>query len=421
MFRQPHFWIVFVAFVLTNASNVLTIYALSFFLLEQYVNNPELLSIAELMNTLPIIAGFLLIGIFTDRFHRKHLALVSLAVRFLLAAALTILISSGWLTLVFALLFLRTFFHKLFSTMEMAIIQGLLQSREFITFSSLKQLVNGVLAMSGSFIALFIYQSFGIVGVMAVDAGFTVCSLVFMWFAKIPLSSSLPNGRMQFSLGFAKPFIQDIKEGFTYAWSRQILRTFLFTFMVFGVVNAVLATLPLYSIRYTLAPDVETYRQYSVIFSFLLGLSFVIGSLSSPLWVKHLNARRTILFSALTISILVTLLGFIQLPWLFFADVFVFGVVIVMLNIVIGASIPQAVSPSFMGRMYSLLDPASLATKSLGLFVIGFLFKHVSLAALYLIMGLLLLIGASVIWRLLKNTAHAYPSPNQSEGSVLQS
>lgn len=403
MIRQPNFWIVFIAFILTNASNILTIYALSFFLLEQYVDNPELLSTAELMNTLPIIVGFLLIGIFTDRFHRKHLALVSLGFRLLLAVSLTLFISSGWLTLVFALLFLRTFFHKLFSTMEMAIIQGLLESHEYVKVASMKQLVNGVLAMTGSFVALYLYRSCGIVGVMAVDACFTAGSLLLMWLAKIPLSATLPNGRPQHSVGLIRSLLASVREGFAYAWSKRILRSFLVVFMVFGVVNAILATLPLYSIRYTLTSDVETYQQYMVMFSFLLGLSFVIGSVSSPLWARRLEARRTIGASALVISILITLLGFISVPWLFFVNVFLLGLVIVIANIVIGGHIPQIVSPSFMGRIYSLLDPAALATKSVGLVSIGYLYPQlVSLDIVYLVMGALLLIGVAMIWRLLR-------------------
>lgn len=403
MIRQPRFWIVFSAFVSTNATNVLTIYALSFFLLEQYVQRPELLSTAELMNTLPILAGFLLIGIVTDRLHRKHLALIALAIRFLLAVSLALLIYSEWLTAVFALLFLRTFFHKLFSTMEMAIIQGLLPAHDYVKVSSLKQFVNGVLAMSGSFVALYIYKAFGIAGVMAVDACATAVSFALMWYAKIPLSATMPNGKLQFSFRFLKPFIHGVKEGVQYAWSMRTLRSLLFTFLVFGVVNAALATLPLYSIRYTLTSDVQTYQNYAVWFTSLLGLSFVIGSLSSPLWVRRVRTRRTIGLCALMMGVLVTLLGFISLPWLFFLTVFVLGGVIVILNIVIGGWIPQLVSPSFMGRVYSLFDPSSLATKSLGLVLIGTFYPRLAaLESVYAGTGVFLLIGAFAIWGLLR-------------------
>lgn len=401
--RNKSFWLVFAAFVLPTASLVLTVYALSFFLLEHFASKPQYVSLAELMGTLPIIAGFIFIGLATDRLHRKHLALAALVFRFLFAVSLLITIYNGWMSLVFAMLFCRMFFHKLFVTMEMAIIQGLLSSEEYVKAVSIRQLINGILAISGSFAALFLYQNYGVTGIIAIDCIFTLIAFGLMYKANIPETVSLPSGRMKSLKQSFRSILSDIIQGFVYVWTKPNLRSFLIAFMFFGIINAILATLPLYSIRFVLTSDVETYKQYAVIFSFLLGLSFILGSLSSPLWRKFLSPKRTILLSMMVVSVLLTLLGLIQLPWLFFLSLFIVGFFIVMINIVIGSWLPQIVDPAFMGRTYSLLDPAALSTKSLGLIVCSWVFPQtLSLTVLYFLFGAVLLIGVLSIWRLLK-------------------
>lgn len=403
LIRNKSFWIVFAAFVLPSASHVLTVYALSFFLLEYYANHPEYVSFAELMSTLPVIAGFLLIGLATDRLHRKHLGLAALAFRLLFAASLLISLSNGWIALVFVMLFCRMFFHKLFTTMEMAIIQGLLPSDDYVKVASLKQLVNGILAVSGSFIALFVYRNYGIEGILLIDCAFTIFAFLLMYWARIPDSVSLPNGRSKSLRQSWHSLLGDIKDGFVYVWSQQLLRSFLLAFMFFGVINALLATLPLYSIRFELTQDTDTYLNYATLYSFLLGLSFVLGSLSSSLWVRRISPKQMIRVAMLIVSVLLTLLGFMQYPWLFFCTIFVVGFFIVMINIQVGGWLPKIVEPTFMGRTYALLDPSALSTKSLGLIFCSWVFPQiVPLFALYLIFGIVLLLGTFIVWRLLK-------------------
>lgn len=399
MFRKPDFWLVFAAFLLPSASHLLTVYALTFYLLEHYADLPHLVSTAELMNTLPVLAGFLFIGLAADRFHRKHLALAALACRFVFAAALMFSITSGWFALIFTLLFSRMLFHKLFAATEMAILQGLLQPHEFEKAASLKQLMNGLLALCGSLIALFIYRRFGITGVLTVDAVMTTCSIILMLGAKIPVAAALPNGPLLRPSW--KTVLLDVRQGLGYVWSKRVLRSFLFAFMVFGLMNAILAALPHYSLRYRLTSEIETYQQYIVLFTSLLGLSFIIGSLSAAWWRRFIHRELIIRYGMLAVSLLLTLLGLMPTPAMFFIAVFMIGYIIVMINIVIGGWIPQVVEPAYMGRTSSLLDPASVLTKSAGLLLCSLLFPHsITLTGLYLLFGVLLLAGTAFIWRL---------------------
>lgn len=353
LIRNTGFWLVFAAFILPSASHVLTIYALSFYLLEHYAGNPGYVSTAELMNTLPIIAGFLLIGTAVDRFHRKRLALVALLLRFGFAAGILICLGYGFIETAFALLFCRMLFHKLFVTMEMAIIQGLLEAHQFVKVASLKQIVNGTFAITGSFAALFIYRKYGITGIMALDCLLTLAAFLLMHRVKLTDSACMPNGT-QHSLGRSlRSMWIDTKHGFNYVWSTPMLRSFLFTFVVYGVINAILATLPLYSMRYVLTEDTKAYQHYTVLFSFLLGISFVLGGTISTLLKRLPNTKQTVKISLLLLSILLPLMGQIHSPLPFFAITFVVGLLVVMNNITIGGWLPQIVSPAFMGRTYA--------------------------------------------------------------------
>lgn len=403
--RNSSFWLVFASFVLPSASLILTIYALSFYLLEYYVDRPELIPLAELMNTLPILLGFLFIGLAVDRFHRKRLALISLMLRFLFAACTLISLYYEWLGVALAMLFGRLLFHKLFTTMEMAIIQGIIQEQQYLQVASLKQLINGTLAITGSFIALYIYREFGMIGIMVIDCLFTVIAAILISRARIPIAVCLPNGdRPQLSFRQSLGTIWlDCKHGFRYVWSAPTFRSFLFAFMLFGLVNAILATLPLYSMRFVLTDDVITYQRYTVTFSFLLGLSFMLGSLFFSFLGKTLDARKTVKINLTLLTLLLPALGFIANPVLFYIIVFIIGTIIVVINVTIGAWIPKVVHPAYMGRTYALLDPSSLLTKSLGLLACGWLYPTlVSLHAMYLIFGLALLVGTAIIWRLMR-------------------
>ena len=403
LIHNRSFWLVFSSFLLPSASHLLTIYAFSFYLLEHYAENPEYVSTAELMNTLPVLAGFLLIGLAVDRFHRKRLALASLAFRFIFAAGILVCLSFDWLAGLFLMLLLRMFFHKMFVTMEMAIIQGLLEPHQFVKVASLKQFINGTLAITGSFIALYVYRQWGMAGIMAIDCLFTVASYLLMRRVEIPSTASLPNGPLPSALQSLSTLWFDMKQGFIYVWSGRTLRSFLLAFIVFGLLNAVLATLPLYSMRYELTNDVAVYQNYAVWFTFTLGSSFVVGSLTSSLWRNTQNAETLIKICMLLLCFLVTALGFIPVPLLFFITVFVVGYIIVLINIRIGGWLPRIVEPAFMGRAYALLDPASLGAKTLGLLICGWVFPHLlPLTSLYLLFGALLLLGTVSVWRLLK-------------------
>jgi len=400
--RNSSFWLVFTSFVLPSASLVLTIYALSFFLLEYFADSPELISYAELLNTLPVLLGFLFIGLAVDRFHRKHLAVVSLLLRLLFSALAMLFLYYDFIVATFAMLFARMFFHKLFATMEMAIIQGLLQEHEYVQAASLKQLINGILALSGSFIALFIYRKFGMTGIMAIDCLFTLLATLFISRARIPLAACLPNGRHQHHRlrQSLVTFWTETKLGIRYVWSSWTFRSILFIYMVFGIANAFIATLPLYSLRFVLADGVETYQQYAATFSFMLGLAFALGSLGYSLIGKALHPGKTVKTTLILLPMLFLTLGFIHHAMLFFTIVFIIGLTIVILNVTIGAWLPKIVAPAYMGRTYALLDPASLSMKSMALLLCGWLYpKLLTLPMMYVLFSLLIAIGAAIVWR----------------------
>src|SRR5690606_22136215 len=145
------------------------------------------------------------------------------------------------LAVTFAMLFARMLFHKLFVTMEMAIIQGLLQEHEYVQAASLKQLINGALALTGSFIALFIYREFGMIGIMLIDCFFTLLSVILISRANIPIAVCLPNGQHKqlYLRQSFHTFWIEIKQGFRYVWSSWTFRSILFLYMVFGILNAI--------------------------------------------------------------------------------------------------------------------------------------------------------------------------------------
>ena len=400
--RASAFWYVFAAFILPTASHLLTVYALSLFLLEHYPDRPAYVSTTELMGTLPVLAGFLVIGLAVDRFHRKYLALLSLILRIFLVCGLIFAISQQWFVALFALLFVRMFFFKLFATMEMSILQGLLAAHEYMKASVLKQFATGVLALTGSFVALYIYRSYGIHGVFVIDGIFSLIAVFLLAKADVPESASLPNGRE----GDGRPLLSvlaDVKAGLVYVWNSLTLRSILLAFMTFGLLNAMLAVLPIFSIRFELTADVATYQNYATWMSFMLGTSFVLGSLTSTWWHKRLRLFILIPGGLGVIALLLTLLGVVRMPVLFFAIIFVIGFVIVMINVMVGGTLPRIVTPAYMGRTYALLDPASLATKSVALMAIGYLFPNVfSLLTLYIVSGCLLLLNMFIVAILLR-------------------
>lgn len=400
--RNSSFWLVFASFVLPSASMVLTIYALSFYFLDVYSERPGLIPLSELMHALPILAGFLLIGLAVDRFHRKHLATISLILRLLFAVMTIVSLQFDWLGAAFGMLFARMLFHKLFSTMEMALIQGLLQEQHYSQFASMKQIIAGLLAIGGSFVALAIYREYGIVGIMLVDCVFNIIAVFFIRRATIPLAVSLPNGVLQYRS--ARQSLHalwlDVRRGMQYIWRAPSSRSILFAFLWFGCINAILATMPLYTIRFTLTDQGEDYQQAVVTFSFLLGLSFVVGGLIFSAIGKALRPGLTIKIGMLVLTVLLPSLGYITNQVLFFLAVSLIGLMIVTINAAIGTWIPKAVDPAYMGRTYALLEPASVLTKSLGLAAIGWLYPGaVTLSALYLLSGFILLCGMAIIWR----------------------
>ncbi|MEO3947840.1 MFS transporter [Gorillibacterium sp. CAU 1737] len=422
LFRNRLFVRLFLASFASQLGTTVGNMAFAFYLLDRFAAQPGYASLAELMYSLPTLFVFFLVGVVADRYDRQRIAANSAWIRLGLTAILFGSIWLGVLPLIFAVLFLRSAVAKFYAPAETALLQGILHKEQYISASGLNQMLFGVFMLFGVGIGAIAYTMIGIYGAVAIDAfGFLTAGCLLQ-------TCSFPKGVRSPGKGEAQPderiarsglslsrMVADFREGLHYIRQRPLLMALIAGFFLFGFLNGGFAILPMFTMKYKLAPD--EYKTFSSLFALFLGAGLFLGSGIAPTIVKRWKPHGTILAALLLSGILMTVLGFVDQPWVYLGLVFGLGFLIAPLNVAIGGWIPSLVDPSMMGRVTAWNDPVLMLGQSITLGLVTLLYPGtLSLLALYLALaGLMLtafLLFAFTLPRLSRQAEAAAEAPS---------
>ncbi|MCY8809660.1 MFS transporter [Bacillus atrophaeus] len=392
IFKNRNFVRLFFAALASQMGTTVGNMAFAFFLLDRFSSKPAYATLAELMYSLPTVFVFLVVGVVADRFDRKKVAENCDWIRAGLTVVLFFTLFTGNIPLVFFILFVRSAVTKFFYPAEASLVQAILPKEQYAKAAGLNQMLFSIFMVFGVGIGAFMYNTIGIHGAILLDLVSFIVSGFLIRACQIPLEARQPNGAFNWRKASVKDSLNDFKEGIVYILKNKLLASLIFGFFVFGFVNGAFAVLPMFTMKYGLAPD--RYEWHTSVFTVAIGFGLLAGSVIGTLVSKKIKPHFLMSVPILIAGFLIFLLGYTNVLWVYYATAFVLGMCIGPVNIAIGGWMPKIVHPKLMGRVSGWQDPFMMFAQSMTLGLVALLFPKIvsNIDYLYYGMGAVILL-----------------------------
>ncbi|RSD29245.1 MFS transporter [Mesobacillus subterraneus] len=386
IFQNRSFTKLFLANFTSQMGSTIGLTAFMFYLLDRFSSQPVYATITELMYSLPMLAVFFLIGVLADRVDRQKITVycdwIGAGLSLMLIGAIYI----GWMPFVFAVLFLRSGVQKFFFPAEHGMIQGILKKEDYTTAAGLNQLVMSLFMLFGNGLGVLAYWTAGIYGAILVDTISFIISALLIQTTVVSEEARLPNGPHKLNELNLRMVFRDFKKGFSYVLSNKLLFTLIIGFFVFGIVNGGFSVMPIFILKYKLAP--ESYEQYSIVVGFVFGIGVLLGS-----FIASMLAQKVKLYYMISVGLIIagSFTALASIPddiYLFLGVLFISALALPLVNIGIGGWFPRIIDPKMMGRVQGLISPLNMVSHSLTLTFIAYSFPaSLTIEMLYWVVG----------------------------------
>jgi DHA3 family macrolide efflux protein-like MFS transporter len=375
VFQNASYRKLFFAAFLSQLGSVIGIIAFTFYLLDRFSTEPYYATIAEMMYSLPTLFVFFIVGVLADRMDRQKIAMycdwinAGLSLLFLLAVWI------GWLPFIFLIMFVRSAVGKFFVPAETALVQGILKKEDYPVAAGLNQFLMSFFLLFGTGLGTLTYVFINIEGAILIDAISFILSGILIRSCNIGKEVRLPNGSARWRdlhIGFV---FRDFLQGLHYILHHPLLLSLILGFFLFGIVNAGFSLMPIYLIKYKLAP--EHYKEISVIMSIVFGVGILLGSLLGTYLSGKIKYERIIIPGLLISGIITLCAPSVDYVWTFLILVFLAAISIAPINISIGGWIPLIVDKRYMGRVQGWINPIVMLGQSITLVVIAVTFPAI--------------------------------------------
>ncbi|UUZ91460.1 MFS transporter [Paenibacillus sp. P25] len=180
------------------------------------------------------------------------------------------------LPLVFALLFVRDAVAKFYAPAESAPLQGILEEEQYVEASGLNQMIFGVFMLFGVGLGAWTYSAVGILGAVMIDGVGFLISALLVRMCRIEREVRSPNGPARWKDLRLGGILEDFRLGLQYVLRHRLLLSLVSGFILFGFLNGGFAVLPMFTMKYKLAPG--SYEKFASLFAVFLGVGFLIGA-----------------------------------------------------------------------------------------------------------------------------------------------
>lgn len=402
VFRNNNYRKLFFAAFFSQLGSVIGIIAFTFYLLDRFSEEPYYATIAEMMYSLPTLFVFFIVGVLADRFDRQKIAAYTDWINAGISMLFLVSVWIGYLPLIFLLLFTRSAVSKFFVPAETALVQGVLRREEYTIAAGLNQFLMSFFLLFGTGLGTLAYIYLSIEGAIMIDAVSFIISGLLIRSCRMNKEIRQPNGPASWRDLHIRNVLQDFKAGLFYILKTPLLMALMIGFFLFGIINSGFSLMPIYLIKYKLAPD--TYKEASVLMSIAFGIGVLLGSLLGTILTRYVRLHHIIIVSLICSGALTLIAPYIDQVWTFLVLVFFAAIAIAPSNIAIGGWLPLIVDKRLMGRVQGWINPIVMAGQFLTLALIAVAFPAlVSVEIPFYGLGLcFLLVGMFYLLRLPK-------------------
>ncbi|MDR7071731.1 MFS transporter [Fictibacillus barbaricus] len=393
IFKNRAFTRLFIGNTISQLGSVIAGTSFMLYLLDRFSDQPAYASVVELMYALPMLAVFLLIGVFADRLDRQMIVTNCNWINGIICFLMLGTIYMDWIYVTFGLLFIGTAINKFFNPAMYGLIQGILKEDEYATSSGLTQMVQAVFMLFGNLISVYLYWLFGIYGAIMIDAVTYLAAALLIFSSSMPEKARIPNGLHRLRDLKIKMVWNDYKLGFKYITGYKLLLFMIAGASMFGIVNGGFSVMWVFILKYKLTP--ETYEQMLIYLGIVFGVAVMfgsfIGTLISGKIKSHILATLGIFLMGISICIIALSSNVLS----FFIYCAICGMFLPLANIGFGGWMPRVVDKKMMGRVQGWINPVQMLLQSLTLLFIAMFYpKLFSIETLYyLVGGVMIIVG----------------------------
>ncbi|MCG7318305.1 MFS transporter [Brevibacillus laterosporus] len=364
-------------------------YAVLLFVSELTNNNPVYVSLISVAEFAPIFLFGLIGGTFADRWRPKRTMVWSdLLSALSVGAVLLVLMNGGWIALLIGT-FISASLSQFSQPSAMKLYKRHVQVEQLQGVMAMSQTLVAVFMVLGPVIGTFIFIQFGI------NASLILTVVLFLGSSLV--LATLPRDAEEPKSGDAGGFIKELKAGLRYIGSNQSLRTLCLTFSAVGLASGLTQPLQIFLVIENLGQD-KQFLQWLVMTNgaaMLAGGAVIIGI------SKKVKPQLLLMLGLLVTAVCTIGIGASTMIWLTIILLVISGFFFPCIQGGIQTLIVRNTEGAFIGRVSGAIMPVFMGMMVIGMFISGYLKNTVSLLSLYVVSGVLIIIGASFLFPLM--------------------
>ncbi|RFB31875.1 MFS transporter [Brevibacillus sp. VP] len=364
-------------------------YAVLLFVSELTNNNPVYVSLISVAEFAPIFLFGLIGGTFADRWRPKRTMVWSdLLSALSVGAVLLALMNGGWIALLIGT-FISASLSQFSQPSAMKLYKRHVQVEQLQGVMAMSQTLVAVFMVLGPVIGTFIFIQFGI------NASLILTVVLFLGSSLV--LATLPRDAEEPKSGDAGGFIKELKAGLRYIGSNQSLRTLCLTFSAVGLASGLTQPLQIFLVIENLGQD-KQFLQWLVMTN---GAAMLAGGAVMIGISKKVKPQLLLMLGLLVTAVCTIGIGASTMIWLTIILLVISGFFFPCIQGGIQTLIVRNTEGAFIGRVSGAIMPVFMGMMVIGMFISGYLKNTVSLVAVYVMSGVLIIIGASFLFPLM--------------------
>ena len=379
----PNYWKLWLSSAASNLADGIFWIAFPLFAI-QLTDSPALIAGVTVVGRLPWLLFVLVAGALADRLDRRRTMVAVAIMRTIVTAGLTIGILGDAVTLpvLYVTAFVLGVGETLFDTAAQSVMPNIVErdklsvanGRLYAVELTMNQFVGPPLAgvLAGAALALAFAGS---------AIGFAVGAVAL----SLLVGSFRPVGATT-----GTSLVEDIREGFRYLWGHRLLRTL---GLMVGVMNAAGNAMFAIFVLYAVAPGPMGLTEVGF---GLLMTTLAIGSLLGSVIVERVERRlgraRLLALTVVATALTMALPGFTANPWIVGAGFAVWGLSVVLWNVVTVSLRQRIVPDRLLGRINATYRLLAWGSQPIGALIGGLIGELLGLRAVFWAAGAVVLV-----------------------------
>lgn len=348
-------------------------------------NDPVYVSWISVVEFAPIFVFGLVGGTFADRWLPKRTMVWSdLLSALSVGAVLLVLMNGGWIALLIGT-FVSASLSQFSQPSAMKLYKRHVPVEQLQGVMAMSQTLVAVFMVLGPVIGTFIFLQFGIY------ASLILTGVLFLGSSLIV--ATLPRDTEETKSDDASGFLQELKAGVRYIGSNQSLRILCLTFSVVGLASGLTQPLQIFLVIENLGQD-KQFLQWLVMTN---GAAMLVGGAVIMGIAKKVKPQLLLMIGLFFTAVCAIGIGASTIIWLTIALLVISGFFFPFIQSGIQTLLVRNTEGAFIGRVSGAIMPVFMGMMVIGMFISGYLKDTFSLFTVYVMSGLLTMIGASLL------------------------